>query len=78
MAASTLEETDYKDKQVWTRDVTLVGPDWSRPEWLGYDMTASPEANLNINNNNKGIMMRTQATWLRGVVSVLEKTVVVR
>ncbi len=73
MAATTSVMTDYNGTRVWTRDVTLVGPDWIRPEWLNYKMDESPEDNL----MNYGTM-RTQATWLRGVVSVLEKTVVVR
>jgi hypothetical protein len=73
MAATTSVMNDYNDNRVWTRDVTLVGPDWRRLEWLNYKMDESPEDNW----NNYGTM-RTQATWLRGVVSVLEKTVVVR
>ena len=61
-----------------TRAVTLVGPDWTRSEWRGYNPNRSPADNANLRNwgsPGETHYMRTQATWVRGVVSVLEKTV---
>ncbi|MDP6442476.1 MAG: hypothetical protein QGG36_24785 [Pirellulaceae bacterium] len=47
---------------VWARDVSLEGPDWTRPEWQGNN-PASPPAAI------------TQATIVTGVVAVYEKTI---
>jgi hypothetical protein len=71
-SSNTLTTQDYNGDDVFTRDFTLVGPDWMRFEWLTYDMNSSPADNL---NNANGPATRTQATWVRGVVSVLEKNV---
>lgn len=70
-AATSVPTQDYNGNDVFTRDVTLVGPDWMRAEWVNYDMNASP-----VDNYNNG-RTRTQATWVRGVVSVLEKNITV-
>lgn len=76
-SANSLERQDYDGRTVFSREVTLVGPDWMRPEWLGYDMSQSPADNANLNTANASHYMRTQATWVRGVVSVLEKNIAV-
>jgi hypothetical protein len=73
-ATTTTSVEDYNGNTVYVRPVTLTGPDWTRSEWTRatYDVTKSPDKNLTDND-----VTRTQATWLRGVVSVLEKNVVI-
>jgi hypothetical protein len=74
---NTFNATYHDGTDIYGRDVTLVGPDWVRFEWVGdinnprYQMNVSPKNNW---NNGK---TRTQATWVRGVVSVLEKNIAV-
>ena len=58
---------------VWSREVTLQGPDWNRREWH-YPPTPPPWP-VQINAGYPAEPYVTNAILLRGVVGVYEKTV---